>query len=436
MKATAIIVKRVEPYQEVETEEIEKLAHSAGFEVADILTQRREEDREYNVGQGKVHESNIAVQDHNADLIIVDNNLGPYQMYNYGIYVPNDVQVIDRYTLILEIFEQRANTKKSQLQVEMARLRYELARAETKVRLAKREEHPGFMGLGEYDQGREKAVKDRIKNIKGELSSIEDKNTQRREKRRDQGFDLVAIAGYTNSGKSTLLRRLSKDHKVDENKKKHNDLDTTAESTEKFFTTLDTTTRRMEFDRRDVLLTDTVGFIEDLPEWLIDAFAATFDSIYAADLVLLNVDITEDVEEIRKKIATSHDVMSRNESTRIITVFNKIDEVTEEELHRKTGSLDALAPNPVMISAKEGTNTEDLKERVHKALPPFREDTLLLPLESQTMSLVSWLHDNANVYNCTYTAENVILEYEGREWVVEKAKARAGELIEASDTSS
>lgn len=433
MKATAIIVKRVEPYSEPETNEIEKLAHSAGFEIADILTQKREEDREYNIGQGKVHESNIAVQENNADIIIVDNDLGPYQMYNYGIYVPDDVQVMDRYTLILQIFEQRTNTKKSQLQVEMARLRYELARAETKVSLAKREEHPGFMGLGEYDQGQEKAIKDRIKSIKEELSSIEEKNSHRREKRRDQGFDLVAIAGYTNSGKSTLLRRLSRDHTVDENDKKHNDLDPIAESTEKYFTTLDTTTRRMDFDRRDVLLTDTVGFIEDLPDWLIDAFAATFDSIYTADLVLLNVDVTESVEEMRKKIATCHNIMSRNESTRIITVFNKIDEVTQEEIYRKKGDLEALAPNPVTISAKEGTNINDLKQRIHKALPPFSEDTLLLPLEDQTMSLVSWLHDNANVYNCTYTAENVILEYEGRESVIEKAQSRAGELIKSSD---
>lgn len=433
MRGTAIIVQRVEPFQKPDTSEIEKLTKSAGYNIAAVLTQSREQDKEYNVGQGKVHESNIVAKEHDADVIVVDNKMGPYQMYNYGIYVPNEVEVLDRYSLILDIFEQQANTKKSQLQVELSKLRYELPRAETKVRLAKREEHPGFMGLGEYDEARERGIKNRIKNIKNELSKIEKKNSQRRDQRRESGFDLVAIAGYTNAGKSTLLRRLAEDHSVEENEQIHGDIDPTAESTQRYFTTLDTTTRRMDFDRRNVLLTDTVGFIDDLPEWLIDAFAATFDSIYSADLVMLLVDATEPIEDMRNKIATSHDVMSRSNSTRILTVFNKIDQISEDELYRKKGELDALAPNPVLISAKQGTNEEDLKQRIHRALPPFQEDTLLLPLEDETMSLVSWVHDNAHVNDCTYTSENVILDYEGREWVIEKAKSKAGEIIETAD---
>lgn len=433
MRGTAIIVQRVEPFQKPDTSEIEKLTKSAGYNIAAVLTQSREQDKEYNVGQGKVHESNIVAKEHDADVIVVDNKMGPYQMYNYGIYVPNQVEVLDRYSLILDIFEQQANTKKSQLQVELSKLRYELPRAETKVRLAKREEHPGFMGLGEYDEARERGIKNRIKNIKNELSKIEKKNSQRRDQRRESGFDLVAIAGYTNAGKSTLLRRLAEDHSVEENEQIHGDIDPTAESTQRYFTTLDTTTRRMDFDRRNVLLTDTVGFIDDLPEWLIDAFAATFDSIYSADLVMLLVDATEPIEDMRNKIATSHDVMSRSNSTRILTVFNKIDQIPEDELYRKKGELDALAPNPVLISAKQGTNEEDLKQRIHRALPPFQEDTLLLPLEDETMSLVSWVHDNAHVNDCTYTSENVILDYEGREWVIEKAKSKAGEIIETAD---
>lgn len=433
MRGTAIIVQRVEPFQKPDTSEIEKLTKSAGYNIAAVLTQSREQDKEYNVGQGKVHESNIVAKEHDADVIVVDNKMGPYQMYNYGIYVPNEVEVLDRYSLILDIFEQQANTKKSQLQVELSKLRYELPRAETKVRLAKREEHPGFMGLGEYDEARERGIKNRIKNIKNELSKIEKKNSQRRDQRRESGFDLVAIAGYTNAGKSTLLRRLAEDHSVEENEQIHGDIDPTAESTQRYFTTLDTTTRRMDFDRRNVLLTDTVGFIDDLPEWLIDAFAATFDSIYSADLVMLLVDATEPIEDMRNKIATSHDVMSRSNSTRILTVFNKIDQIPEDELYRKKGELDALAPNPVLISAKQGTNEEDLKQRIHRALPPFQEDTLLLPLEDETMSLVSWVHDNAHVNDCTYTSENVILDYEGREWVIEKAKSKAGEIIETAD---
>lgn len=430
MKGVAIVVQRVESHQKPDTDEIEYLTRSAGYEVAEVLTQSREKDREYNVGQGKVHEVNIAAKERNADIIVVDNEMGPYQLYNFGIYVPNEVDVLDRYSLILDIFEQRSNTKKSQLQVELARLRHELPRAETKVRLAKRKEKPGFMGLGEYDKSRVRAIKKRIKSIRDELGKAEKDNQKRREQRRKQGFDLVAIAGYTNAGKSTLLRRLAENHSVGENEEIHKDMSKTAESAEKYFTTLDTTTRRMDFDKRDVLLTDTVGFIDNLPDWLVDAFAATFDSIYRADLVLLVVDATNDIDNMMDRIATCHDIISRRDAGRVITVFNKTDKVEEDELRFKRQQLSHLAPNPVMLSAKKGDNIGKLKERVHKSLPPFMEDTLLLPLRDETMSLISWVHDNANVHDCTYTDTNVIVEYEGRKDVIQKAKSKAGNLVE------
>lgn len=426
---SAIIVKRVEPHQEADTSEIKKLTRSAGYEISSTFTQSRQQDKEYNIGQGKLHEVQICAQEIDADVIVIDNEMGAYQMYNFGIYVPDNVEVLDRYSLILNIFEDRATTKKSQLQVEMARLRYELPRAETKASLAKREEHPGFMGLGEYDRGREKSIKNRIKSIRSELKSIQDKNSSRRSQRRSSGFDLVSIAGYTNAGKSTLLRRLAEDHRVDENNYLHQDQDPTAESTQRFFTTLDTTTRKMDFDKRDVLLTDTVGFIDDLPSWLVDAFAATFDSIYKSDLVLLAVDITNDIEVIRQRVATCHDILSDHDTIRIITVFNKTDEISNEELHMKKTELSALAPNPVCISSINGDNINKLKQRIHRSLPPFREDTLLLPLQDESMSLVSWVYDNAHVSDCEYTDTNVIIEYEGRDWVVEKAKSKAGEIV-------
>lgn len=429
MNNRAIIVKRVDPTKKAETSEIKKLVESAGYDVCSILTQSREEDKEYNIGQGKLHETQIVAKEKNASVIVVDNNMGPYQMYNFGIYISDNVTVLDRYSLILEIFDNRANCKKSQLQVELAKLRYELPRAETKVRLAKRNEKPGFMGLGEYDEGREKSIKDRIKKIKNELQSIEKKDASRRSRRRNQGFDIVSIAGYANAGKSTLLRRLAKDHTVDENKNIHSDQDPTAKSAKNFFTTLDTTTRRMSFDRRKVLLTDTVGFIHSLPHWLIDAFQATFESVYRSDLVLLVVDITENLEKIRDRIATCHNIISRHEGTRIITVFNKTDMVNNNELNEKIYNLEAFAPNPVCVSSLNGNNIEELKNRIHKSLPPFKQDTLLLPLQEDSMPLISWVHNNANVKDCTYTCENVIIEFEGRDRIVEKAKSKASELV-------
>lgn len=428
---TAVIVQRVHDAGTPQTKEIEALARSAGYKVGAVLTQSREEDREYNIGEGKVPEVYHAVERHDAQKIIVDNELGPYQRYNLGVYMPNEVEVLDRYSTILNIFEQRASTKKAQLQVELARLRYELPRAEVKVTLASREERPGFMGLGEYDETRIKDIHRRIKRVKEKLNRIENDDKERREQRREQGFDLVAIAGYTNAGKSTLLRRLSKDHTVDENNKQHDDLAPTAESTDNLFTTLDTTTRRMDFDKRDVLLTDTVGFIRDLPYWLVEAFNATYDSIYRADMVLLVVDATKSVQEMRERLATCHDIFSSNDTGRILTVFNKVDQLDEEELAHKKDALRMLAPNPACISATNGDQISSVKHKMHELLPPLQRERLRLPLNDSAMSLVSWIHDNSHVRDQTYEPDAIILDFEARPSFVQKVRARAKEAVSA-----
>jgi GTP-binding protein HflX len=342
--------------------------------------------------------------------------------------------VLDRFTLILRIFGQRADTRKAQLQVELAELRYELPRAEAKTSLAKREERPGFMGLGEYDESREQDIKARISRIRDELERIEKTEQHRRDQRRESGFDLVALAGYTNAGKSTLLQRLAADIEVGENADLHPDLDTTAEAENRLFTTLGTTTRRMDMDRRDVLLTDTVGFISDLPHWLVESFKSTLDSVYRADLVLLVVDVSEPIEEIREKLVTCHDTLYERNEAPIVTVLNKIDAVSEAELAEKRRALSALAPDPVTVSAIEGTNVDELAERIDAELPPRQRERLVLPLSDDAMSLVSWVHDHAHVEEESYDAEQVILDFEASESIVERARAKASDLVATAES--
>jgi GTP-binding protein HflX len=362
-----------------------------------------------------------------ADAVVFDNRLGPYQTYNIGSELPEDVEVIDRFTLILEIFGQRAQTRKAQLQVELAELRYELPRVDAKVSLAKREEHPGFMGLGEYDESRERDIKAQISRIKDELESISQTEAHRREERRESGFDLVALAGYTNAGKSTLLRRLAADLAVDENDELHPDLDATAESRDRLFTTLGTTTRRADMER-DVLLTDTVGFISDLPHWLVESFRSTLDEVYRADLVLLVVDASEPIEQIREKLVTCHDTLYERNEAPIVTVLNKIDAIDDEELEEKREALSALAPDPVAVSGKEGLNVEALTDRIAEELPELERERLMLPMADETMSLVSWLHDNAHVEDVSYDDDHVLVEFEARPAVVEQSRSKAGDL--------
>ncbi|KAA9397945.1 GTPase HflX [Haloarcula sp. CBA1130] len=426
----AVIAKRVDSGT-ADTAEIRDLARAAGYDVVGEVTQTRTEDPAYHLGEGKVTRLSNAVAREEAAVVIFDNQLGPYQTYNIGNELPERVRVIDRFRLILEIFGQRAQTRKAQLQVELAELRYELPRAEAKASLAKRDERPGFMGLGEYDESREEDIKKQIANIRDELESIEETERHRREQRRESGFDLVALAGYTNAGKSTLLRRLADDLDVDENDDLHPDLDTTAESEDRLFTTLGTTTRRAEVGKREVLVTDTVGFIQDLPHWLVESFKSTLGSVYHADLVLLVVDISESVEEIREKLVTSHDTLYERNEAPIVTVLNKTDMVDDEEIRRKKDALSSLAPNPVAVSAKQGLNIDDLADRIDHELPDYERERLVLPMTDDTMSLVSWIHDHASVDTVDY-GDQVVIEFEARPAIIEQSRSKAGELVGAS----
>jgi GTP-binding protein HflX len=432
-----VVAKRVDSGAEADLSEITELARAAGYDVVATLAQSRTEDAAYHFGEGKVEELAGVVAETGAAAVVVDNRLGPYQTYNIGGKLPTGVEVIDRFTLILEIFGQRANTRKAQLQVELAELRYELPRAEAKASLAKRDERPGFMGLGEYDESRERDIKAQISRIKQELDDIADKEETRRERRRESGFDLVALAGYTNAGKSTLMRRLADDLDVGENDDLHPDLDPTAESEDRLFTTLGTTTRRADTGTRDVLLTDTVGFVSDLPHWLVESFESTLDSVYRADLVLLVVDASEPIEEMRDKLVTCHDTLYERNEAPIVTVLNKIDAVDDAELERKRAALDALAPAPVAVSGLTGENVGALTDRIESELPAWREERLLLPLADDAMSLVSWLHDNGNVEREEYTGEEVLVEFAARPAIVERARAKAADVrAPAGETES
>ncbi|MFB6281339.1 MAG: GTPase HflX [Haloferacaceae archaeon] len=426
----AVIAKRVEAGS-ADLSELRDLVRAAGHEVVDEVTQTRTEDPAYGFGEGKVEEIADRVRRTGADRVVVDNRLGPYQTFNVGRKLPEGVEVVDRFTLILEIFGQRARTRKAQLQVELAELRYELPRAEAKASLAKRDERPGFMGLGEYDESRERDIKKQIAEIEDELDRLAEKEERRREQRRESGFSLVALAGYTNAGKSTLLRRLATDVDVDENEGLHDDLDPTAESEDRLFTTLGTTTRRAETGNREVLLTDTVGFISDLPHWLVESFESTLDSVYRADLVLLVVDASEPVEEMREKLVTCHDTLYERNEAPIVTVLNKTDRVSADELARKREALSTLAPNPVAVSGLTGENVDALRDRIAAELPDWERERLVLPLSDDAMSLVSWIHDNGHVETESYGSDHVTLEFEAPPAAVSKARARAGDLVPA-----
>ncbi|MBW2055862.1 MAG: GTPase HflX [Deltaproteobacteria bacterium] len=298
-------------------EELKDLARSSGVTVVDCVIQRPHElDFRFLIGRGKLKDLVIRCNQLGVDLIIFDNDLTPTQAAAIADFV--EVRVIDRTQLILDIFAQRAKSPDGKVQVELAQLRYLLPRLSGKStafsRLA-----GGIGGRGpgetklEIDRRR---VRDRIHALEKRLNLLSRARNQRRSKRLRNGIPILSIIGYTNAGKSTLLNSLTNSHVAVE---------------DRLFATLDTATRRLRFPRdRDVIVTDTVGFIRDLPPDLIGAFRATLDELRDADLLIHLVDISNPrfEEHIRsvQKILADLDLMHLPR----LLVLNKEDLVGED----------------------------------------------------------------------------------------------------------
>ncbi|MEM2875266.1 MAG: GTPase HflX, partial [Candidatus Hadarchaeales archaeon] len=266
----AVLVERRARGERSGMEELAALARTMGYEIVGMLQQVREPDPAYHIGKGKAEELADLVRRTGADRVIFGNQLTPSQAYKLSRLVGREV--VDRFQLILEIFAMRASSPEAKLQVEYARLSYELPRIREQVREVLSAEQPGLMGGGEYEVNVYfDMVKRKLASLRRKLEAIAKDREQRRKLRRRRGFKQVAVAGYTNSGKSTLLNALTSGG---------------AEVDDMYFTTLMPRTRAIRASKK-ILLTDTVGFIDGLPPWLVEAFKATLEEVYASDLVLV-----------------------------------------------------------------------------------------------------------------------------------------------------
>ncbi|WP_266080458.1 GTPase HflX [Haladaptatus caseinilyticus] len=422
---SAIIAQRTDDGT-TDTAEIRALADAAGYDVVEEVTQNRAEDSTYQFGRGTAETLAERVEASGVTTVIFDNPLSPQQTYEIAELCPSGTEIIDRYRLVLEIFGQQAGTRRAKLQVELARLRYELPRVQAEIRLEKEvaNERRSRNGLGEKEDRRITDIKDRIDRIESKLDSISDISDQRRGKRREQGFALVALAGYTNAGKSTLLRRLADEMEFEPNN--HDDLEVSAEVEDRLFKTLETTTRRAEVRGRKTLITDTVGFIDDLPHWLVESFEATLTETYEADLVLLVADVSDPLPELREKLRTSHGLLG-DDVEAVVTVLNKADRITDAELDERASGVADLAPNPVVASATENEGIDALRGRIVEQLPNWKTSELTLPNTSETMSFLSWLYDHARVESVWYPGEReeVVVEFAAAPTIVRRATAKA-----------
>jgi len=326
------------------------LAWSAGYTIVRTVSQKNITRSKFGIGKGKAEEVKAIVVELNIDVIIFDEILKPSQQYNLARLCK--VEVVDREKLILEIFLERATTNESKIQVKLAQLKYDIVRVKEKTRLAKLGEQPGFYGLGKYDADIHLLdIKRRTTLLKKKLKTEEKKRALHRVQRLNSNLPLIALAGYTSAGKTTLFNLLSEEKK---------------NTSETVFTTLTTYTRSFFIEDRKVLISDTIGFISRLPPYMIEAFKSTLSELNYADIILLLIDISEDSIAIRKKFKRSLEILSRLELPldKCVLVLNKIDRVRSNEIREKLSDLVITKgmSQVVSISAELGYNISGLQQ--------------------------------------------------------------------------
>ncbi|NDB33494.1 MAG: GTPase HflX [Nitrososphaeria archaeon] len=335
------------------------LCEAAGYKVDKLIRQRYLNKSKYGIGEGKTLEIQEISDRIKPDVLIYDEFLKPSQNYNLASKLK--INVLDRESLILEIFERRATSAESHLQIKLAQFRYEMSRAKEKVRLAKMGEQPGFMGIGMYEvDSYYNDIQNRIKSVKSKLEKMGKQRALHREARRRVGLKTISLAGYTSAGKTTMFNLLTGE---------------TKQESPELFTTLSTTTRKVLIDKDPVLFSDTVGFISKLPAYMIDAFKSTLEELKYAEVVIVVIDISDSETELRKKYRSCLKTMADLDvnQERVIYALNKSDLVEPDEIVRKADFIGLLDSKKwVPVSAVTQQNIPKLLDLVKKMMsaPP------------------------------------------------------------------
>lgn len=360
-----------------DTQETRELCRTLDIEiVAEMIQKKSSPDPRTFVGAGKLEELKALTE--KVDLFVFDGELKPSQHFRLETSLKE--VCTDRIGLILEIFERHAKSNEAMAQVALARIRYELPFLREWVSKGISGDRPGFLAGGEYtiDAYYENARK-QMKRIEGELDRISAEGGSRRSKRREQGFYLVSICGYTNGGKSTLLHALSGAETVID---------------DKMFSTLSTTTRLLSRSGKRVLVTDTVGFIKMLPPNLIDAFNATLEEIYESDCSILVLDLSDSVESIVEKLQTSLKILIPHiEKRKIIVALNKIDRLLIDDLQKKVNLIEEnlLGYTFYLISAQNRVGIEELTKGILAKIGMTVLVHLYLPHNVEGQEVYRWI---------------------------------------------
>ena len=369
-------------------EELEALLETAGgFCTGKVLQNRHTPDSHCFIGEGKAQEVKMLVEFTQSTMVVFDNELSPGNIRALEEII--GVTVLDRSALILDIFAQRAKTKEGRLQVELAQYKYLLPRLSGMgLSLSRQGGGIGTRGPGETKlESDRRNIRERIHRLEDELEQVRKVRSVQRERRMKNSVPVVAIVGYTNAGKSTLLNQLT---------------GAGIPANNRLFDTLDTTSRQLTVsDNLDVILSDTVGFIAKLPHHLVDAFRATLEELEYADLLLHVIDASDPNREEHIEVVEKLIRQLAKPGTKVLRCYNKADLVSREDI--------PVGEDVVAISAKQGRGMDNLLQAIERMLGHARHHVkVLLPYSMGGM--VETIHSNAQVKNVEYTGDGIEIE--------------------------
>ncbi len=369
-------------------EELEDLLETAGgFCTGKVLQNRHTPDPHSFIGEGKAQEVKMLVEATASTMVVFDNELSPGNIRALEEII--GVTVLDRSALILDIFAQRAKTREGRLQVELAQYQYLLPRLSGMGKsLSRQGGGIGTRGPGETKlESDRRHIRERITRLKEELEQVRQVRAVQRERRIKNSMPVVAIVGYTNAGKSTLLNKLT---------------DAGIPANNRLFDTLDTTSRLLTVsDNLDVILSDTVGFIAKLPHHLVDAFRATLEELEYADLLLHVIDSADPNREEHIEVVDRLIAKLAKPGTKVLRCYNKADKVEPADI--------PVGEDVVRMSAKHGLGMDALLQAIESALGQSRHHiTVCLPYSAG--GLLETLHNNAKVLGVDYTGEGILVE--------------------------
>ena len=369
-------------------EELEALLETAGgFCTAKVLQNRHTPDSHSFIGEGKAQEVRMLAEATESNMVIFDNELSPGNIRALEEIL--GVTVLDRSALILDIFAQRAKTREGRLQVELAQYQYLLPRLSGMGHsLSRQGGGIGTRGPGETKlESDRRHIRERISRLQNELAQVRQVRGVQRERRMKNSVPVVAIVGYTNAGKSTLLNHLT---------------GAGIPANNRLFDTLDTTSRQLTVsDNLDVILSDTVGFIAKLPHHLVDAFRATLEELEYADLLLHVIDSSDPNREEHIAVVDSLIAKLAKPGTPVLKAYNKCDLVEPVDI--------PVGEDVVAISARAGIGMDKLLSAIENALGGNRHH-VVLTLPYSMGGTVQTLHENAKVHSVDYTGEGIVIE--------------------------